>query len=126
MYAAGVPSAQKEASLNFLEKVESGQIDAASSAEVLQEILHRYRAINQLQKGLEAYDLFRALSIRWLDVTAHDVDEARYLLESHERLSSRDALHLAVMQRNKIHRIVTFDRGFLGLTDITVFQPDQL
>jgi predicted nucleic acid-binding protein len=44
MYAAGAEHPHKEPSRMFLEQVARGEVDAALDAEVLQEILHRYRA----------------------------------------------------------------------------------
>ena len=126
MYAAGKPSPQKEACCNLLEKLRDAEIDAASSAEVLQEILHRYRAIGRFKEGCETYDAFRSLPIRWLEILPEDADQAREILGAYPHVSSRDALHLGVMQRNGIKKIATYDKGFLGLPTITVFLPEQL
>ena len=126
MYAAGQPSPQKEACLQFLKKINEQVREAASSAEVLQEILHRYRAIQKWDEGIKVYEAFRSLPIRWLEILPDDVDCAKDLLCGHPTLSSRDALHLAVMQRNEIKKIATYDRGFLGFTSLTVFLPSQV
>jgi predicted nucleic acid-binding protein len=45
MYAAGRGHAFKKRAAKFLEKVAQGSFDAVIDAEVLQEILHRYRAL---------------------------------------------------------------------------------
>ena len=126
MYAMGKPSPQKEVCLALFQKINQGESKAASSVEVLQEILHRYRSIQKFLEGIKVYDLFRALPLQWLDVTLQDVDLARSLLDENRRLSSRDALHLAMMQRHKIEKIVSYDKGFLGLKGITVCLPDQI
>ena len=47
-----------------------------------------------------------------------DVTRARRLVVTAPSLSARDALHLAVMQRRGIHRILTFDRAFDGIVGI--------
>ncbi len=126
MYAAGNAAPQKSASLELLQRIQDGDVRAASSAEVLQEILQRYMAINRLKDGLTVYDLFRALPLTWLAVDPDDVDLARHLLGTHPRISSRDALHLAVMRRAKIRKIVTYDKGFLGIPQTTVCLPEQV
>jgi len=41
-----------------------------------------------------------------------DVERAKDLLAGHATLSARDALHIAVMQRHGIARILTFDADF--------------
>ena len=43
MYASGAPHPRKAPSLAFLNRVAAGEVDAAIDAEVLQEVLHRYR-----------------------------------------------------------------------------------
>ena len=125
MYAAGTPSLQKQNCLAFLKKVSEGDVRAVSSAEVLQEILHRYRAIHRFQEGVIVYDTFRSLPIQWLEVLPDDVDDAKEFLTAHAHVSSRDALHLAVMRRHKIKKILTYDQGFLGLPSVTVFLPES-
>ncbi len=47
-----------------------------------------------------------------LSLTLKDALEARDAMFSLPALSPRDALHLAVMSRRGISRILTFDRGF--------------
>ncbi len=126
MYAAGIPCPQKEPCLRLIEKIESGEVDSAASAEVLQEILHRYRAIGRWAEGVEIYENFRELPIRWLDIIPHDVDVAKDLLTQFNRLSSRDALHVAVMKRNGIKEIVSYDQGFIGIPQLSLLLPDSI
>lgn len=123
MYAAGSDSPQKVQCISILKKISDSTIDAAASVEVLQEILHRYRAIHRLEDGVKVYEAFRSLPLRWLEVIPEDADRAKDFLLSHAHISSRDALHVAVMQRNKIKKIATFDQGFLGVSSISVFLP---
>jgi hypothetical protein len=56
------------------------------------------------------------------EVFAVDLDltqRARQILLERPRLSARDALHVATMERHGIERIITFDTGFDGLPGIT-------
>ena len=63
MYAAGAPDPHKAPSVTFLESVARGDVEAALDAEVLREILHRYRAIGRWKDGRRVYDLVvRAIS----------------------------------------------------------------
>jgi predicted nucleic acid-binding protein len=41
-----------------------------------------------------------------------DVEQAAEIAGLQRRLSARDALHLAVMQRHGVERILTLDEGF--------------
>jgi predicted nucleic acid-binding protein len=124
MYASGSPSPQKQACLRFLEKILKGKIEAASSAEVLQEILHRYRAINRLAEGILVYNAFRSLPLRLFEITAQDTDAARDTLQKVPGISSRDSLHVAVMQRHHIKKILTYDQDFNRVSGITVVSPE--
>ncbi len=127
MYAAGKSSPQKSASIKFLAKVRDAKVMAFSSVEVLQEILHRYHAIKRLTEGFMVFESFLALPIKFFDVTLEDVKFAKDFLEdSLSALSSRDSLHLAVMRRKKIKKIVTYDQGFLGVPHLTVLLPHQV
>jgi predicted nucleic acid-binding protein len=38
---------------------------------------------------------------------------------SHQQMSARDALHLAVMEQHGIERILSFDSGFDGFPGIS-------
>ena len=55
---------------------------------------------------------------RVLDVTLADTDRARDLLCVHPRITSRDAVHAAVMLNHRLERIATFDAGFDGIPGI--------
>jgi hypothetical protein len=52
-------------------------------------------------------------------VELRDVERARDILFASEQLSARDALHLAIMERNRIETILSFDSGFDGYPGIT-------
>ncbi len=47
-----------------------------------------------------------------------DVERARRLVQT-TRLSARDAVHVAIMRRRGITRILSFDRGFDEVEGIT-------
>ena len=51
-------------------------------------------------------------------MTLSDTLRAGELLVSYPAISSRDAVHLAVMESRGIPRIVSFDRGFDAATEI--------
>jgi hypothetical protein len=52
-----------------------------------------------------------------------DVVRARRLVARSDSLSARDAVHVAIMQRREIGRILTFDEGFDGIAGIERIQP---
>jgi len=82
-----------------------------SDAEVLQEILHRYVAIDRRDAIGPAFDALLGLVDAVLPIELEDVTRARALLTS-PRLQARDAIHVAVMQRHGIGQVMSFDGAF--------------
>jgi hypothetical protein len=112
MYAAGGPHRHKAASARFVERVAKGEVEAALDAEVLQEILHRYRALRRWREGRALFDLTRQVFSVVIPVTVEILDRARHLLDRHGTLMARDALHAAVVFENDLEAICSFDRDF--------------
>lgn len=112
MYAAGTEHPNKPLALAFLRRVAAGEIDAAVDAEVLQEIIHRYRALNRWPDGRAVYELARGLFPEVLAVTGQVMDEAKRLADEDSAISARDAVHAAVAVTYKLKGICTFDRDF--------------
>ena len=59
-------------------------------------------------------------------VYASDVEQAASLVEQYPRLSARDLLHLAVMLRVGVNRIISADQGFDGVTQLERLDPASL
>jgi predicted nucleic acid-binding protein len=125
MYAAGADHAHRGPSLAFLEGVARGEIDAALDAEVLQEILHRYRALSRWHDGRRVYDQARTLFPVIFPVTEAVMDRARVLLDDHACLMARDALHAAVAELHAVTAICSFDRDFDGIPGICRIEPGE-
>lgn len=125
MYAAGSDHPHKNPSVNFVKRVAAGDIDAAIDAEILQEILHRYQAINRLDDGCRLYGLARGLFPLVIPITEKTTDEARGLL-AECGLSARDALHAAVSRLHSIDAICSYDTDFDRLGWLRRRQPEQI
>ncbi len=123
MYAAGADHPNKEPSIRFLERVAQGEVEAVLDTESLQEILHRYRALGRWAEGRRVYDLARQLIPEILPITAPVVDQARELMDSHERLSARDAIHAAVVFTYRLEAICSFDRDFDAVRGLRRIEP---
>jgi len=124
MYAAGAEHPHKRPAIAFLEKVARGEIEATIDAEVLQEILHRYRAIGRWKDGRQVYDLARLLFPSVLPVTARVLDRARQLLDAERHVMARDALHAAVVLTERLEGVCSYDRDFDRITGIVRTEPD--
>lgn len=119
MYLVGAPHPHKADAQRLLETAVSAGERLVTSAEVMQEILHRYSAIRRPEAIQPAFDALTGVVDEVLSVGRSDVEKARDLVVGAGGLSARDALHVAVMERESIGRILSFDSGFDGVPGIT-------
>ena len=125
MYAAGAEHPFKRPSVAWLGRVARAELEAVVDAEVLQEILHRYRALRRWREGCEVYDHVRRLVTVVIPVGAEVVDHARRLLDQHEGLMARDALHAAVVREHELQAICSFDTDFDCIEGLTRLEPPR-
>ena len=112
MYLIGAPHPNKDAARRLLETCIERAERLVTDAEVLQEILHRYIAIRRRDAIQPAFNALLGVVDEVFPVEAQDVESARDVLLGESGLSSRDALHAAIMRRHGVQRIMTFDTGF--------------
>lgn len=118
MYLVGAAHPHKYDAQRLLESAISSGERLVTDAEVLQEICHRYVAIDRRNAIQPAFDAILGVVDEVLPINCDDTKLAKDLLLQYESLSARDAIHLAVMKHHRINRIMTFDRGFDGHPDI--------
>ena len=119
MYLVGASHPHKVDAQRLLEKLMSGRERMVTDAEVLQEILHRYIAVNRRDAIQPAFDALLGVVDDVLAVDRSVIDRAKRIVFGHARLSARDAVHLAVMEQHGIDRILSFDAGFDGFPGVT-------
>jgi uncharacterized protein len=112
MYLVGAEHPNKEPATTALEIAIARGERLVTDAEVLQELLHRYRSIGRLDAMEEATDALLSVVDEVFPIERDDVMTARRLLVRLPRLSARDALHVATMRRHGVDDILTFDTGF--------------
>lgn len=113
MYLVGAPHAHKIDAQRMLERHIASGDRLVTDAEVFQEVLHRYAAIQRMDAMQPAYDALLGVVDEVLPITHADVLLAKdILLGAAPGTSSRDALHVAVMRAHAIESVMTFDRGF--------------
>ena len=123
MYLVGGPHPHKGDARRRLEDAIAAGERLVTSAAVLQEILHRYVAIGRRDAIQPAFDALLGVVDEVLGIERRDVERARELVLGSIGLSARDALHAAVMEREAIARILSFDAGFDDLPGITRLGP---
>lgn len=111
MYLVGAEHPNKERAIAALQQAIADGEPLVTDAEVLQEILHRYAAINRRDAIGPATDALLAVVDEVYPIEREDVERARRIVGA-TTLSARDAVHVAVMRRRGLARIMSFDRGF--------------
>ena len=119
MYLVGGPHPLKVDAQRLLEGLIAAGERLVSDAEVLQEMLHRYVAIGSMDAIQPAFDALLGVVDEVFPIDAEDANEAKQIVLGASRLSARDAIHVAVMRRRGVGRILTFDAGFDGVPGIT-------
>ena len=102
----------------YLKKLISDRQRLVTDAEALQEILHRYVAINRREAIQPAFDALLGIADQVLPVDAAAAGRAKEIVMGHRQMSARDALHLAIMEHYGIEQILSFDAGFDGFPGI--------
>lgn len=123
MYAAGAPHPLREPCLGVLELAGADRIEAVTSAEVVQEIFHRFATSDRGDEGVElasaTLDLFSPLLAIDHDVMGRMPDLARRY-PSH---TARDLVHVATCLRYGIDVIVSPDTDFDEVNEVRRVDP---
>jgi uncharacterized protein len=119
MYLVGGPHPHKADTQQLLERLISERQRLVSDAEVLQEILHRYVAINRRNAIQSAFDALLGITDEIFAIDQSVAQRAKEIVVGHRKLSARDAVHLAVMEHHKIEHLLSFDSGFDGFPGIS-------
>lgn len=119
MYLVGGTHPHKSDAQRLLETLVSDRQRLVTDAEVLQEILHRYVAIDRREAIQPAFEALLRIVDEVLPVDLAVAERAKEIVLGHRRLSARDAVHVAVMENRGIEQILSFDSGFDGFPGIT-------
>lgn len=119
MYLVGGAHPLKVDAQRLLEQLIASDERLVSDAEVLQEILHRYVAIGRRDAIQPAFDALLGVVDEVFAIDSVDANAAKQIVLGANRLSARDAIHVAVMRRHDVERILTFDTGFDGVPGVT-------
>jgi predicted nucleic acid-binding protein len=119
MYLVGASHPHKTNAQRWHEKLIREHQGLVTSAEVVQEILHRYVTIHRRDAIQPGFDALTGVLDEVLAVDRAAVERAKRIVLEYQRLSARDAIHLAVMEQHGIDRILSFDAGFDGFPGIT-------
>ena len=96
----------------LLERLIAAGERLVTDAEVLQEILHRYAAIQGREAIAPALRLMLEIVDDVFPIEKRDVLRAGEIAQGPNLLSARDSLHIAVLERHRIPSILSFDSDF--------------
>jgi uncharacterized protein len=112
MYLIGAPHPHKTESQVLLERLIAARERLVTDAEVMQEIIHRYAAIDRREAIGQAFQVVLDIVDEVFGIEKADVLRAGEIAQNRALMSARDSLHIAVMERHGIHSILTFDADY--------------
>ena len=112
MYLVGGEHRHKAEAQVLLERLAAGNQRLVTDAEMLQEILHRYTAVDRRMMIGRAFKALLDIVDDVFAVEKHDVLRAAEIAQNRESFSARDAIHIAVMEHRGIQSILSFDADF--------------
>jgi predicted nucleic acid-binding protein len=112
MYLIGAAHPHKTEAQLLLERLIAAGQRLVTDAEVLQEILHRYTAIDKREAIGPAFQLVLDIVDDVFAIEKADVLRAGEIAQNRASLSARDAVHIAVMERHGIRSVLSFDADF--------------
>lgn len=112
MYLVGAEHPNKVETKHLLEWAILTEKRLVTDVEVLQEILHRYLAIRRPEAIQPAFDAILNVVDEVFPILLEDAERAKEIVFETPGISARDALHLAVMEREDLVQIMSFDTGF--------------
>ena len=119
MYLIGAAHPHKIDAQRLLERAAAGHERLVTDAEVLQEVLHRYVALDRRDAIQPAFNFLLTVVDEVFPIDQAAVERARAVVLSYPTLSARDAIHVATMQAHGVSTIMTFDTGFDAVSGIT-------
>jgi predicted nucleic acid-binding protein len=123
MYASGGDHPLQTSCGRIIAGIGDGEIDAVTSAEVIQEILHRFLSLRRPEVGrfqaTKAMDLFAPV----LPITHALMRSVPDLAAKYPALAARDLVHVATCVYEGITDIISPDKGFDQVTEIRRIDP---
>ncbi len=112
MYLIGAAHPHKTEAQVIVERLIAAGQRLVTDAEVLQEILHRYTAIDRREAIGPALQVTLGMVDEVIPIEKADVLRAAEITQHSALWSAREAVHIAVMQRHSIQSIMSFDGDF--------------
>lgn len=119
MYLVGAAHPHKVDAQRRLEALVAERVRLVTDAEALNEILHRYTALDRRGYIQLATDALLGVVDDVLPITRDGMERARQLVLQYPTLPVRAAVHVAVMQQHGIDTLLSFDAGYDRVPGLT-------
>ncbi|MBI2856480.1 MAG: type II toxin-antitoxin system VapC family toxin [Chloroflexi bacterium] len=126
MYALGKPHPYKAPCQKIMEMSERALREFTIDVEILQEILHTFWLRQEREKGIQKVKDLLLIFPDTVPVGAREISTAMGIFGQYHRLSSRDAIHAAVVMIHGLEGIVSADRAFDQVPGLRRYDPGEL
>ena len=117
MYAVGRQHPLRPEARSFFADAIARQVLLATSAEVLQELVHAYLPVGRQATLERAMALLQGHAVTVWPLEREDVTLAAQLHRRFPNLGARDLCHLASCRRRSVSEIKTFDKALAAALD---------
>lgn len=123
MYANGTSHPLRDACRSVMIQVANRQLEATTSSEVVQEIVHRFVSLKRPEIGIAMAQLTMDVFAPVLPITHALMRRVPELAARYPTLSARDLVHVATCIHEGIDEIITPDRGFDQVVELRRIDP---
>ncbi len=123
MYAAGSDHRLKQPCAAILTSIAEGSLNAVISAEVIQEIAHRFMHVRQPGSAIQLITYALELFAPVAPVGQPVVARLPGLIGRYRELQARDLIHVATCLEERIEAIVSPDRAFDAVAELRRIDP---
>ena len=123
VYAVGKPDPYREPCRKIIQVLLNSSHQYLTDAEVLQEILHVYGRRGRREQGVRLAETLIDAELHIIPIGAAEIAATAQLLRKYPQISTRDAIHAAVVQLHGLEGVVSADRHFDVIRGVTRFDP---
>lgn len=123
MHAAGGEHPLRDPCRRIIDGISDGSVDGVTSAEVVQEIFHRFLSIRRPEDGAILAERTQDLMAPVLPITHALMRRVPELARRYPTLDARDLVHVATCIHEGITEIISPDRGFDQVAELRRIDP---
>lgn len=123
LHAAGGEHPLRDPCRRIIDGISDGSVDGVTSAEVVQEIFHRFLSIRRPEDGAILAERTQDLMAPVLPITHALMRRVPELARRYPTLDARDLVHVATCIHEGITEIISPDRGFDQVAELRRIDP---